>query len=113
MMIAISHQTPDFSLFPLCSVGNPFPIGKPHSGKANVRFDEGDPEIELFATTPALYSTGSGKCRGEREIFKEGKKFFLYHFPLISARPIYISIENGQSFMRKRYRFSSSVLLWY
>jgi hypothetical protein len=34
-------------------------IGKPYSGKPNVRFDEGELEIELFATTPALYSTES------------------------------------------------------
>jgi hypothetical protein len=33
-------------------------IGKPYSGKPTVRFDEGELEIELFATTPALYSTG-------------------------------------------------------
>jgi hypothetical protein len=33
-------------------------IGKPYSGKPNVRFDEGELEIELLATTPALYSTG-------------------------------------------------------
>ena len=32
-------------------------IGKPYSGKPNVRFDGGDLEIELLATTPALYST--------------------------------------------------------
>ncbi len=32
-------------------------IGKPYSGKPTVRFDEGELEIELFATTPALYST--------------------------------------------------------
>jgi len=32
-------------------------IGKPYSGKLNVRFDEGELEIELLATTPALYST--------------------------------------------------------
>ena len=32
-------------------------IGKPYSGKPNVRFDEGELEIELLATTPALYST--------------------------------------------------------
>jgi len=32
-------------------------IGKPYSGKPNVRFDEGELEIELSATTPALYST--------------------------------------------------------
>ena len=34
-------------------------IGKPYSGKPNVRFDEGELEIELLATTPALYSTES------------------------------------------------------
>jgi hypothetical protein len=33
-------------------------IGKPYSGKPNVRFDEGELEIEPLATTPALYSTG-------------------------------------------------------
>jgi hypothetical protein len=32
-------------------------IGKPYSGKPNVRFDEGELAIELLATTPALYST--------------------------------------------------------
>jgi hypothetical protein len=32
-------------------------IGKPYSGKPNVRFDEGKLKIELLATTPALYST--------------------------------------------------------
>lgn len=32
-------------------------IGKPYSGKLNVRFDEGELEIEHAATTPALYST--------------------------------------------------------
>jgi len=34
-------------------------IGKPYSGKPNVRFDEGELEIEPAATTPALYSTGT------------------------------------------------------
>jgi hypothetical protein len=32
-------------------------IGKPYLGKLNVRFDEGELEIEPSATTPALYST--------------------------------------------------------
>jgi hypothetical protein len=31
-------------------------IGKPYSGKPNVRFDEGELEIELLATTSALCS---------------------------------------------------------
>ena len=34
-------------------------IGKPYSGKPNVRFDEGELEIEHSATTPALYSTAT------------------------------------------------------
>jgi hypothetical protein len=37
-------------------------IGKPYSGKPNVRFDEGELEIEQSATTPALYSTGESIC---------------------------------------------------
>jgi len=36
-------------------------VGKPYSGKPNVRFDEGELEIEHVATTPALYSTESRK----------------------------------------------------
>ncbi len=32
-------------------------IGKPYSGKPNVRFDEGELEIGHLVTTPALYST--------------------------------------------------------
>ena len=32
-------------------------VGKPYSGKPNVRIDEGELEIERSATTPALYST--------------------------------------------------------
>jgi hypothetical protein len=32
-------------------------VGKPYSGKPNVRFDEGELEIGLSATTPVLYST--------------------------------------------------------
>ena len=44
-------------------------IGKPYSGKPNVRFDEGELEIEHIATTPTLYSTGS--TRG-----KAGTPFF-------------------------------------
>jgi hypothetical protein len=36
-------------------------IGKPYSGKLNVRFDEGELEIGPSVTTPALYSTISEK----------------------------------------------------
>jgi hypothetical protein len=32
-------------------------IGKPCARKSHARFDEGDLEIALIATTPALYST--------------------------------------------------------
>ena len=35
------------------------------------------------------------------------------YLSLISARPICISIGNARSLAGKRYRFSSSVLLWY
>jgi hypothetical protein len=42
-------------------------IGKPYSGKPNVRFDEGELEIELLATTPALYSTESIELRRRKE----------------------------------------------
>jgi len=44
-------------------------IGKPYSGKPNVRIDEGELEIELAATTPALYSTGSVKSASGPAIF--------------------------------------------
>jgi hypothetical protein len=37
-------------------------IGKPYSGKLNVRFDEGELEIEQSTTTPALYSTVHSIC---------------------------------------------------
>jgi hypothetical protein len=33
-------------------------IGKPYSGKPNIRFDEGELEIEHLATTPVPYSNG-------------------------------------------------------
>ena len=39
-------------------------IGKPYSGKLNVRSDEGELEIEPIATTPALYSTVTCNRRG-------------------------------------------------
>ncbi len=49
-------------------------IGKPYSGKPNVRFDEGELEIELSATTPALYSTVIGKVK-EAPISEFGSMF--------------------------------------
>jgi hypothetical protein len=45
-------------------------IGKPYSGKPNVRFDEGELEIEPLATTPALYST---------EVLNMATCQFLFH----------------------------------
>jgi len=45
--------------------------GKPYSGKPNVRFDEGELEIELTATTPAFYSTD----------IATGSKIPLSYFP--------------------------------
>jgi len=50
-------------------------VGKPYSGKPNVRFDEGELEIEHVATTPALYST-------------ESAKFFYYPAPKNLKREI-------------------------
>ncbi len=44
-------------------------IGKPYSGEPNVRFDEGELEIEPQATTPALYSTVTDIGLFEKEMF--------------------------------------------
>jgi hypothetical protein len=44
-------------------------IGKPYSGKPNVRFDEGELEIELQATTPALYSTEANETTTRLDFF--------------------------------------------
>jgi len=44
-------------------------IGKPYSGKLNVRFDEGELEIERAATTPALYSTVSVNRRVDEKSY--------------------------------------------
>jgi hypothetical protein len=53
-------------------------IGKPYSGKPNVRFDEGELEIEHSATTPALYSTE----RNSKQLFLRKhtlwKQFFIF-----------------------------------
>jgi hypothetical protein len=45
-------------------------IGKPYSGKPNVRFDEGELEIELLATTPVPYSTVQRKLGARRQFLK-------------------------------------------
>jgi hypothetical protein len=55
-------------------------IGKSRlSGREpNVRFDEGELEIELLATAPALYFTDSVKFGVGGEIFREvGNSFLL------------------------------------
>ena len=51
-------------------------IGKPYSGKPNVRFDEGEMEIGLLATTAALYSTVPYTIWKEGE-FLPGKRRLL------------------------------------
>ena len=51
-------------------------IGKPYSGKPNVRFDEGELEIEQSATTPALYSTEElNRCAVDAEV---GAQIWLF-----------------------------------
>jgi len=52
-------------------------IGKPYSGKPNVRFDEGELEIELMPTTPALYSTGSVKFGRKAKFHQKHTEDFL------------------------------------
>ena len=52
-------------------------IGKPYSGKPNVRFDEGELEIELLATTPDLYSTESARRNKWAEVYS-GRINFCY-----------------------------------
>ena len=52
-------------------------IGKPYSGKPNVRFDEGELEIEPSATTPALYSTTRNNRRERGETLFLGRFHYL------------------------------------
>jgi hypothetical protein len=52
-------------------------IGKPYSGKPNVRFDEGELEIELLATTPVPYSTVLGKIEAGGHFSRDIEEFFL------------------------------------
>ena len=47
-------------------------IGKPYSGEPNVRFDEGELEIEPSATTPVPYSTLSVLISGWQLYIKNG-----------------------------------------
>ena len=65
-------------------------IGKPYSGKPNVRFDEGELEIEHAATTPALYSTGrmnkKGRAIANPAFHLSTKKMILsdlVHIPIV------------------------------
>ena len=54
-------------------------IGKPYSGKPNVRFDEGELEIEHAATTPALYSTELFKiCQSLKDAMPMAVSFAMY-----------------------------------
>jgi hypothetical protein len=62
-------------------------IGKPYSGKPNVRFDEGELEIEPFATTPALYSTEAPKKKNQYSVVKEREVSDLICDPLRTGRP--------------------------
>jgi hypothetical protein len=43
-------------------------IGKPCARKSHARFDEGELEIELLATTPVLYSTPKYMVQGPGSI---------------------------------------------
>jgi len=52
-------------------------IGKPYSGKPNVRFDEGELEIEPSATTPDLYSTVITNPLFEDSFFFTSVRFFI------------------------------------
>jgi hypothetical protein len=49
-------------------------IGKPYSGKPNVRFDEGELEIELLATTPVPYSTEHRSPAERKPFFEENRE---------------------------------------
>ena len=66
-------------------------IGKPYSGKPNVRFDEGELEIEPSATTPALYSTVTLKKRSRYSVVKEraGSEMAPPFLPLSFSTPYF------------------------
>jgi len=67
-------------------------IGKPYSGKPNVRFDEGELEIEPLATTPALYSTESDTRNNWAEVYS-GRINFCYNIaPFKSLKTYYLKI---------------------
>ena len=69
-------------------------IGKPYLGKPNVRFDEGELEIELLATTPALYSTVLVKKKKINIQLSKNKIFRkLRHFTSVRTEIIVEFIE--------------------
>ena len=74
--------------------------GKPYSGKPTVRFDEGELEIELSATTPALYSTKLNTrvlyffARGQRMIAVHGIRSKSQR---ISERGINVALERKKT----------------
>jgi len=70
-------------------------IGKPYSGKPNVRFDEGELEIEPSATTPALYSTVTNNLFSNfhLEIKREWEAKVRYHCPPLVDQELVRRIE--------------------
>jgi len=71
-------------------------IGKPYSGKPNVRFDEGELEIELLATTPALYSTVVLK-KGKINIqLSKSKKILNLIFRTSSRQPLRVLVPEEE-----------------
>ena len=88
-------------------------IGKPYSGKLNVRFDEGELEIEPLATTPALYSTEAVKIRRETDFRNKNKDFFLkscfWHYPSESAN----SNGNQQNRRIESSHFFLDIMNWF
>ena len=68
-------------------------VGKPYSGKPNVRFDEGELEIELLATTPALYSTELVNPP-HRFFLKIGKGIFRLLLPEIAKASVQLLIPD-------------------
>jgi len=67
-------------------------VGKPYSGKPNVRFDEGELEIELSATTPALYSTVSHNF----DIFRRSETCIARFLPELLKASIQVALLDFQ-----------------
>ncbi len=89
-------------------------IGKPYSGKPNVRFDEGELEIGLSATTPALYSTVSNQQLSWQclvtQIFSYDLMLLFsfapapawFMFPLSHIMPFFSPVSSSPSFSPRR-----------